>query len=71
MNDKSIAVRACAGSTLLAITNHDWEFALEQFARLTEPQGSSYDDLLLATKDVEHFINYALADHFGILQLTD
>ena len=68
VNDKSIAVRACAGSTLLAITNHDWEFALEQFARLTEPQGSSYDDLLLATQDVEHFINYALADHFGIPQ---
>ena len=67
-NDKSIAVRACVSATLLAITKHDWEFALAQFTRLIEPAGNSCDDLLLSTHDVEHFINYALADHFGRLQ---
>ena len=67
-NDESVAVRACVSSTLLAITKHDWEFALAQFARLIEPVGNSCDDLLLSTHDVEQFINFALADHFGRLQ---
>ena len=67
-NDKSVAVRACVSSTLLAITKYDWEFALAQFARLTEPVGNSCDDPLLSTHDVEHFINFALVDHFGRLQ---
>ena len=67
-NDESVAVRACASSTLLAITNHDWEFALAQFARLTDSKGSLDNDRLLATRDVDYFIHCALHDHFGQLQ---
>ena len=68
-NDKSVAVRACAGSALLAIINHDPEFALEQFLRLVEPRGNQTDDdRLLATHYVERFINYGLYEHFGRLR---
>ena len=66
--DESIGVRACVGSTLVAITYHDWDFALAQFARLTESKGSLDDDRLLATRDVENFIHRALIDYFGRLQ---
>lgn len=69
VNDRSVAVRACAGLTLLAIINHDSKFALEQFLRLAEPRGSQIDDdLLLVTRDVERFINYGLYEHFGRLR---
>ena len=69
VNDKSVAVRVCASSTLLAIINHDSGFALEQFLRLAEPRGNQIDDdCLLATRDVERFINYGLYEHFGRLQ---
>ena len=47
VNDRSLAVRSCAGSTLLAIINHDPNFALEQFLKLTKPQGRLYDHLLV------------------------
>ena len=66
--DESIAVRACVGSTLIAISNHDWDFALDQFARLAESKGSLDGDRLLATQDVENFIHRALIDYFGRLQ---
>ena len=69
VNDKSVAVRACASSTLLAIVNHDSESALEHFLRLIEPRGNQTDDdRLLATRDVERFINYGLYKHFGRLR---
>ena len=69
VNDKSVAVRACASSTLLAIISHDSEFALEQFLRLVEPRGNQIDDdRLLATHYVERFINYGLFEHFGRLR---
>ena len=69
VNDKSVAVRACASSTLLAIINHDPEFALEQFLRLVEPRGNQIDDdRLLVTHYVEGFINYGLHEHFGRLR---
>ncbi len=68
-NDKSIAVRACASSALLAIINHDSDFALEQFLRLIEPRSNQVDDdRLLATHYVERFINYGLYEHFGRLR---
>ena len=67
VNDKSVAVRACASSILLAIINHDPEFALEQFLRLVEQID---DDRLLATRGVERFINYGLYEHFGRLRHT-
>ena len=69
VNDKSVAVRACASSALLAIINQDSEFALEQFLRLVEPRGNQTDDdRLLATHYVERFINYGLYEHFGHLR---
>ena len=45
--DSSLAVRSCAGFTLLAIINHDPKFALEQFARLTGSQRRIWDRLLV------------------------
>ena len=69
VNDRSVAVRACTGLTLLAIINHDSEFALEQFLRLVEPRGNQIDDdRLLVTHYVERFINYGLYEHFGRLR---
>ena len=68
-NDNSAAVRACTGSTLLAIANHDSEFALRQFLKLVEPRGDQIsDDRLLTTREVKRFINYGLHQHFGGLQ---
>ena len=68
-NDNSAAVRACTGSTLLAIVNPEPDFALGQFLRLVEPRGDPIsDERLLTTRDVEHFINYGLYRHFGHLQ---
>lgn len=67
VNDRSLAVRSCVSSTLLAIINHDPKFALEQFLKLTEPRSRLYD-CLLATPHVYHFIYYALRDHFGQLR---
>ena len=68
-DDKSLAVRACAASSLLAITAHDWEFALEQFHRLIEPRENQFDeDRLLATRDVVRFIHHSLREHFARVQ---
>ena len=68
-DDKSLAVRACAASSLLAITAHDWEFALEQFHRLIEPRENQFDeDRLLATHDVVRFIRHSLREHFARVQ---
>ena len=65
-NDKSLAVRACTASSLLAITAHDWEFALEQFYRLIEPRENPFDeDCLLATPDVIRFIHHGLREYFA------
>ena len=64
--DRSLSVRACAASVLLYVTNHDWEFAFEQFDRLIKPQGDQTNsDCLLANPYVDHFIYHGLRDHFG------
>ena len=69
VRDKSLSVRACAASILLYITNHDWEFAFEQFAKLIEPQDDQTDsDCLLTNPYVDHFISHGLRDHFGRFQ---
>lgn len=69
VNDKSVSVRACTSSILLAIIDHDSAFALEQFLRLVEPRGNrTDDDRLLVTHDVEYFINYGLYEYFGRLR---
>ena len=66
VGDRSLSVRACAASVILYITNHDWEFAFEQFDRLIEPQGDQTDsDHLLVNPYVDHFIYHGLRDHFG------
>ena len=68
-NDGSAAVRASTASTLLAIVEHAPEFALRQFLQLIEPRGDPIsDERLLATPDVERFLNFGLHKHFGYLQ---
>ena len=63
--DRSSAVRACVASTVLTISAHDRELASSLFQRLVEPCISDVDDHgLLATPDVETFINYGLRDGF-------
>ena len=47
IDDSSLAVRSCAGFTLLAIINHDPKFALEQFFKLTGSQDRIWDRLLV------------------------
>ena len=47
VDDSSLAVRSCAGFTLLTIIDHDPKFALEQFARLTRSQGRIWDRLFV------------------------
>ena len=69
VDDKSLAVRACAASSLLAVTAHNWEFALEQFHRLIEPRENQFDqDRLLATHDVVRFVHHSLREHFARVQ---
>lgn len=71
VNDNSVAVRACVGSTLLAVLEHDSELALRQFLRLIESRDSQpSDDRLLATRDVQDFIRCGLYDHFEDLQIV-
>ena len=67
VRDRSLAVRSCASSILLPIINHEPNFALEQFFKLTEPRGSLYD-CLLATPYLERFIGFMLHDHFEKLR---
>lgn len=63
--DRSSAVRACVANTVVAISAYDREMALRLFQRLVEPCISDVDDHgLLATPDVETFINYGLRDGF-------
>ena len=65
VRDRSLSVRAGAASILLYTTNHDWEFAFEQFSKLIEPQGDQTDsDCLLANPYVDSFIGHGLRDHF-------
>ncbi len=69
VNDNSAAVRACAGSTLLAIVDSDWEFASGQFLRLVEPRDDrTGNDRLLATPYIERFIKHGLYQHFEYLR---
>ncbi|MCY3770947.1 MAG: hypothetical protein OXG98_02845 [Gemmatimonadetes bacterium] len=63
--DQSSAVRTCVASTVLTISAYDRELASRLFLRLIEPCVSDVDDHgLLATPDVETFINYGLRDGF-------
>ena len=69
VTDSSAAVRSWAASTILVTFSHESKFALRQFLRLVEPRGDPVsDERLLATRDVEHFVNCGLQQHFGQLR---
>ncbi len=69
VRDGSSAVRACAASILVDISFHDKEYALCLFQKVVEPCDNDVDaDSLLATRDVEGFINYCLRDDFELLR---
>lgn len=69
VRDRSSAVRACAASILVDISFYDKEYALCLFQKVVEPCDNDVDtDSLLATRDVEGFINYCLRDDFERLR---
>ena len=69
VRDRFSAVRACAANILIGISFYDREYALCLFQKLVESCGDDVDaDSLLATRDVEQFINYCLRDDFECLQ---
>lgn len=59
VSDKSISVRSCVASTLLAVTSHDTPLALELFTKL-----DAADDRLLATQYADRFIYHGLRQYF-------
>lgn len=63
VSDKSISVRSCVASTLLAVARHDTFLALELFAKL-----NAADDRLLGTQYVERFIYHGLRQQFSQLR---
>jgi hypothetical protein len=62
VSDKSIAVRSCVASTIVAVAVHNQELAVELFSRLIQT-----DDALLATRDCERFINSGIRRYFDKL----
>ena len=69
IEDRSVAVRACAAWPILAVADHDWSLALALFDRLVEPrENREEDERLLATRFVHEFIIHGLQDHFECLQ---
>lgn len=62
VEDRSIAVRSCAASILLAVAQHDARLALTAFCRLV-----TGDDRLLATLYVGQFISYNLLEGLPVL----
>src|SRR5207249_8059300 len=63
VRDKSIAVRSCVASTLLAVARHDAPLALDLFGKLV-----AAEDCLLATHYVDRFISLGLGQHFSDLR---
>ncbi|MGP1665665.1 MAG: hypothetical protein ACTS5I_07105, partial [Rhodanobacter sp.] len=63
VSDKSISVRSCVASTLLAVARHDTPLALELFTKLV-----AADDQLLATPYVDRFIYHHLRQYFAQLR---
>jgi hypothetical protein len=63
VGDRSLGVRSCVASTLLAVALHDSPLALELFATLAVA-----DDRLLATLYAERFIYYRLRENFFVLR---
>jgi hypothetical protein len=63
VRDPSLAVRACAASTIMAVAVHDTPWAMALFKQLLKA-----DDKLLATYYVEDFIARGLHKHIGELR---
>lgn len=63
VRDKSISVRSCVASTLLAVARHDTPLALELFTKL-----DAADDRLLATPYADRFIYHHLRQYFAQLR---
>ena len=63
VSDKSISVRSCVASTLLAVARHDTPLALDLFKKL-----DAADDRLLATQYADRFIYHGLRQHFAQLR---
>ena len=69
IEDRSVAVRACAAWPILTVADRDWSLALALFDRLVEPrENREEDERLLATRFVHEFIIHGLQDHFECLQ---
>ena len=69
VGDRSSAVRACAANALVGISFHDRGYALCLFQKLVESCDNDVDaDSLLATRDVEWFINFCLREDFARLR---
>ncbi|MDP9440475.1 MAG: hypothetical protein M3P49_17340, partial [Actinomycetota bacterium] len=59
VQDPSIGVRSCVSSALIAVLNYDRNTAVELFERLCDTE-----DVLLGTREMEHFLLYAVQTHF-------
>ena len=59
VNDKSVSVRSCAASPLLAVARHDTPLAISLFKSL-----ASADDRLLATQYADRFIYHGLRQNY-------
>ena len=57
--DPRLAVRACVGSTIIAVAKHDTPMALRLSTTLMDA-----DDRLLATQYIREFIQHSLHEHF-------
>jgi hypothetical protein len=64
VNDKTLSVRSCVASTLIAVAGCDAGAGISLFSQLTQT-----DDRLLGTPYAEKFISYALREHFGKLRV--
>ncbi|MCI0621772.1 MAG: ATP-binding protein [Acidobacteria bacterium] len=60
VNDKSVSVRSCAASTLLAVARHDTPLAVSLFTSL-----ASADERLLATQYADRFIYHGLRQNYN------
>ncbi len=60
VNDKSVSVRSCAASTLLAVARHDTPLAISLFKLL-----ASAGDRLLATQYADRFIYHGLRQNYS------
>ena len=67
--DNNAAVRACVGSILLAVINHDEQFALGQFLRLVELRDDqTSNDRSPVSRFIEGFIRFGLYGDFRYLR---